>query len=175
MDTESSWAVEGRRIVPIMPRLVYPTPFTALATKILNQNLNICSAIQTPVTSTFSGKLNIVILLFYLIAVMHLFIFINDSDIHNGGSSRNIRDPDDINTLSPVIVPTSSVDFGCHSYNNFELDSSSYPHQENNPLSFGHKFAEMTAEPTVANKCVPAKSNNANPIKRPRSSSSQQV
>ena len=107
---------------------------------------------------------------------MHLSIFIDDTDIHNGASSRNIRDPDDdTNTLSQVIVPTSSVDFGHHSYNNFELDSSSYPHQENNSLSFGHKFAEMTAEPTVANKRVPTKSYNANPIKRPRSSSSQQV
>ena len=64
MDTKSNWAIEGRRIVPIMPRLVYPTPFAALATKILNQNLNICPAIQTPVTSTFSGKLKIVIILF---------------------------------------------------------------------------------------------------------------
>ena len=37
--------MEGRRVVPLMPRLVHPTPFTSLATtvsKIVTQNPRIC-------------------------------------------------------------------------------------------------------------------------------------
>ena len=66
VDTEWSWALEGRRVVPLMPRLVYPTPFTALATnvsKIVNQNPRICLN-QTPVIS--AGKRNAYIVVCFI-------------------------------------------------------------------------------------------------------------
>ena len=45
VDTEWAWALEGRRVVPLMPRLVQSTPFTSLATtvsKAVAQNPKIC-------------------------------------------------------------------------------------------------------------------------------------
>lgn len=37
-------------------------------------------------------------------------------------SGRYVRDPDDEDTLSPVMVPIASPDSSCHSNNNFESD-----------------------------------------------------
>jgi len=44
-ETEWEWALEGRRVVPLMPRLLHPSPLTALATavsKTVGQNPRIC-------------------------------------------------------------------------------------------------------------------------------------
>ena len=47
VDTEWEWALEGRRVVPLMPRLLHPTPLTSLATavsKAINLNPKICAS-----------------------------------------------------------------------------------------------------------------------------------
>lgn len=59
-DTEWAWALEGRRVVPLMPRLVRPTLFTSLATsvsKAVAQNPRICLN-QTPISSN-TGKFSV--------------------------------------------------------------------------------------------------------------------
>ena len=96
------------------------------------------------------------------------FIFTSDEP----GASRYVRDPDDEDTLSPVMVPIASPDSSCHSNNNFESDFSDFPHHDKNFFSHGHEI-EKKIEPSVVKKLVPYSTNNANPIKRPRSPSSQ--
>lgn len=84
------------------------------------------------------------------------------------GASRYVRDPDDEDTLSPVMVPIASPDSSCHSNNNFESDFIDSSFHEKNALP--HE-SDKKAEPLVK-KHVPY-SLNVNPIKRPRSPSSQ--
>jgi hypothetical protein len=152
-----------------MPRLVYPTPFTALATnvsKIVNQNPRICLN-QTPITS--AGKLDgyTYLTLFISIWDWHLFFTSDEPD-----ASRYVRDPDDEDTLSPVMVPIASPDSSCNSNNNFESDFADYPHHDKNSFSHGHEVDNKKTEPSVVKKLVPY-STNVNPIKRPRSPTSQ--
>jgi hypothetical protein len=88
------------------------------------------------------------------------------------GASRYVRDPDDEDTLSPVMVPIASPDSSCNSNNNFESDFADYPHHDKNSFSHGHEVDNKKTEPSVVKKLVPY-STNVNPIKRPRSPTSQ--
>ncbi|KAK4010584.1 hypothetical protein OUZ56_019726 [Daphnia magna] len=143
VDTEWAWALEGRRVVPLMPRLVRPTLFTSLATsvsKAVAQNPRICLN-QTPITNTDETP------------------------------SRYVRDPDDEDTLSPVMVPIASPDSSCHSNNNFECDFMDTPIEK-------HILISNTTDAEKKPELLSKKSNisvHSVPVKRPRSPSNQQV
>ncbi|XP_057369280.1 BRCA2-interacting transcriptional repressor EMSY-like [Daphnia carinata] len=142
-DTEWAWALEGRRVVPLMPRLVRPTLFTSLATsvsKAVAQNPRICLN-QTPITNT------------------------------DEASSKYVRDPDDEDTLSPVMVPIASPDSSCHSNNNFESDFMDTPIEKSILIS---NTADVEKKPEILSKktVIPV---NPTPVKRPRSPSNQVV
>lgn len=143
VDTEWAWALEGRRVVPLMPRLVRPTLFTSLATsvsKAVAQNPRICLN-QTPITNTDETP------------------------------SRYVRDPDDEDTLSPVMVPIASPDSSCHSNNNFECDFMDTPIEK-------HILISNTTDAEKKPELLSKKSNisvHSVPVKRPRSPSNQVV
>lgn len=143
VDTEWAWALEGRRVVPLMPRLVQPTPFTSLATtvsKAVAQNPKICLN-QAPVCDT------------------------DDS------TSKYVRDPDDEDTLSPVMVPIASPDSSCHSNNNFDSDMSETPLERTLTFSLSNEI-DKKSEGGLLKTVVPI---GPPPVKRPRSPVSNQV
>lgn len=162
-DTEWAWAMEGRRVVPLMPRLVRPTLFTSLATsvsKAVAQNPQICLN-QTPIVKPgeFSNLNHIPQ---YQTSLKQLFV-------GDDASSKYVRDPDDEDTLSPVMVPIASPDSSCHSNNNFESDFMDTPAEKN------FQFTSITAEDEkkselLSKKTVPVLPNS---VKRPRSPSNQ--
>ncbi|XP_046459191.1 BRCA2-interacting transcriptional repressor EMSY-like [Daphnia pulex] len=143
-DTEWAWALEGRRVVPLMPRLVRPTLFTSLATsvsKAVAQNPRICLN-QTPISSNTDET-----------------------------TSKYVRDPDDEDTLSPVMVPIASPDSSCHSNNNFECDFMETPSEKHVLIS---NNAEVEKKPEFLSKktVIPVPPSS---VKRPRSPSNQVV
>ena len=82
-----------------------------------------------------------------------------------------MRDPDDEDTLSPVMVPIASPDSSCHSNNNFESDFMDIPPEKsiqivNSTTEMEKKSAELLSKKTV----IPVL---PNPVKRPRSPSNQ--
>ena len=95
--------------------------------------------------------------------------------------SKYVRDPDDEDTLSPVMVPIASPDTSsCHSNNNFESDFSDMtPHEHHQEVAAKSKAA--TAESHYHQQQQPAKKapaihhHQAHPhaVKRARSPSGQ--
>ena len=61
-ETAEAWATEGRRIIPIMPMLLAPTPFTALASHISNKTAEVNPKNKTPVYSEGKPILSIIYL-----------------------------------------------------------------------------------------------------------------
>lgn len=54
-NTSSNWAIEGRRLVPLMPRLVPQTAFSALANNVANSVANAQAAKSATAAPTASG------------------------------------------------------------------------------------------------------------------------
>lgn len=79
-------------------------------------------------------------------------------------AGRYVRDPDDEDTLSPVMVPIASPDSSCHSNNNFETDfvDEAKAHLHNNDVEM-----KSTTKKTV----IPV--HHPTPVKRPRSPANQ--
>jgi len=140
-DTEWAWALEGRRVVPLMPRLVHPTPFTTLATTVsraVAQNPKIC---------------------------------LNQTPVCDDSTSKYVRDPDDEDTLSPVMVPIASPDSSCHSNNNFDSDLNETPTERILTFNLSNEI-EKKNEGGLLRTAVPIA---PPPVKRPRSPTSNQV
>lgn len=163
VDTEWAWALEGRRVVPLMPRLVRPTLFTSLATsvsKAVAQNPKICLN-QVPISTP--GKFAASCCYKYVI-ILYKYMPTADDTI-----SKYVRDPDDEDTLSPVMVPIASPDSSCHSNNNFESDFMDTPSEKSIQLS-------STTETEKKPELLPKKSVipvHPTPVKRPRSPPNQ--
>lgn len=163
-DTEWAWALEGRRVVPLMPRLVRPTLFTSLATsvsKAVAQNPRICLN-QTPISNP--GK-SIQQLLYKLAHYVKDCVDVDETP------SKYVRDPDDEDTLSPVMVPIASPDSSCHSNNNFESDFMDTPSEKSIQIS---SSVDMEKKPELLPKksVIPV---HPTPVKRPRSPSNQVI
>ena len=83
-----------------MPRLVHPTPFTAMATQVAQNPRIICAT-----NSSATGPISVSV----------------------PDSGRYVRDPDDEDTLSPVMVPIASPDSCGGGFNNNFHDSPAEP------------------------------------------------
>ena len=87
-------------------------------------------------------------------------------------SNKYDRDPDDEDTLSPVMVPIASPDSSCHSNSDNEFNAD-HPLLSEEPVTFNFDSEiEKKSEPII--KKV-ANSITVAPVKRPRSPVSNQV
>ena len=83
--------------------------------------------------------------------------------------SKYVRDPDDEDTLSPVMVPIASPDSSCHSNNNFESDFMDTPIEKIVQIN---TTIDIEKKPEILSKksVIPV---HPTPVKRPRSPSNQ--
>jgi len=82
-----------------------------------------------------------------------------------------VRDPDDEDTLSPVMVPIASPDSSCHSNNNFDLDMNDSPLERTLTFNLSNEI-EKKSEGGLLRTVLPIA---PPPVKRPRSPASNQV
>lgn len=57
-NTEVEWAIEGRRLVPLMPRLPPQTPYTALASRMALVYYGINATMPPPASTALYGKMD---------------------------------------------------------------------------------------------------------------------
>ena len=70
--------------------------------------------------------------------------------IADDSTSKYVRDPDDEDTLSPVMVPIASPDSSCHSNNNFESDFLDTPSEKSIQIN----TSDTEKKHELSKKCI---------------------
>ena len=99
------------------------------------------------------------------------WVYANHSLHTDDSTSKYVRDPDDEDTLSPVMVPIASPDSSCHSNNNFDSDLNETPTERILTFNLSNEI-EKKNEGGLLRTAVPIA---PPPVKRPRSPTSNQV